>query len=311
MKSITLMLSLMAVLLIVSCTPSLKVDQVSAVCTINDSSEIIENSHKILHDFDTVVDGCDANFGPSGIVYHPGLDRLIIVSDKGGQYATIKNDGTELACKDLKDVHGDKLNPRDHEGVTYANPNDGFIYVALEDGGKAGVAFIRQVELSSSRVTKTWKVKFPEGVEGSDGLEGITFVRDKSHTEGGTFYLGDQTADKVVGKCDVPIISGGSTDTEYECAVEILPGFKEASGLDYSADANIKDQRGVVFVSADRDNSIAAYSPDGEYLDWTRELPESAAPGEEGHAIFGCNLYISADANNESRKIHSYRLSIP
>ncbi len=278
-------------------------------CTLSDTSEIIENSHKLLHDFDDPVPGCNSNFGPSGIVYHPGLDRLIVISDKGGQFATMKTDGSDVECRDIRDKDGDPLAGVDHEGVTFADAGDGFIYVGLESGPEDGIAIIRQVELSSAKVMATWRIDFPGGIVENDGLESLTFVRDGSHREGGTFYVGDQTANKVVGKCEVPIRSGGDADALYGCSIEIDPQFQEVSGLDYVADAKIDGHVGVVFLSSDGDNKITAFSPEGTSLDWTREFPETSEHGQEGHAIKGCELFISSDANADSQKIHRYQFS--
>lgn len=278
-------------------------------CNIGDTSEIDETSHEILHDFENQASGCAPDFGPSGIVYHPGLDSLVVISDKRAQFAILKTDGSGIDCKVITDEVGNALVGDDHEGVTYADPDDGFIYVGVESGPRVGVAIIRQVQLSSARVVATWKVGFPGGIIGNAGLESITFVRDASHAEGGTFYVGDQTARRVVGKCEVPIKSGGDPNALYGCSVEITPQFEEVSGLDYVAGANIENHHNVLLLSSDSDDRITAYTLDGESLNWSRDLPDTSSPGQEGHAIRGCELYVSSDANDDSRKIHRYRLS--
>lgn len=281
----------------------------SQPCNIGDTSEISDASHKVLHDFESQVPGCTPDFGPSGIVYHPGLDRLVVISDKGGQFAILKTDGSEVHCKEIKDALGNDLEGDDHEGVTYVDPNDGFIYVGVESGPRNGVAIVRQVDLGSARVVTTWKIGFPGGIVGNAGLESITFVREASHAEGGTFYIGDQTARRVIGRCEIPIKSGGDPNALYGCSVAITPPFDEVSGLDYVAEAEIDNHEGVVFLSSDSDDKITAYMVNGKPLNWTRDLPGTSSPGQEGHAIRGCELYISSDANNDARKIHRYRFS--
>ena len=142
-------------------------------CNIGDTSEIDEASHEILHDFDTHVPGCNPDFGPSGIVYHPSLDRLIVISDKGSQFATMKTDGSEVDCRDIRDALGSGLERDDHEGVTFAHANDGFIYVGVESGPRDGIAMVRQVELSSAKVVATWRIGFPGGVRGMMGWRAL------------------------------------------------------------------------------------------------------------------------------------------
>jgi len=237
------------------------------------------------------------------------LDRLIVISDKGGQFATMKTDGSEVDCRNITDALGNRPELDDYEGVTFADANDGFIYVGVESSSQDGIAIIQQVELSSATVTASWRIGFPGGIKGNRGMEGLTFVRDASHAEGGTFFIGDQTARKVIGKCELPIRTGGDTAALYGCSVEIVPQFDEVSGLDYAADAKIGGQTGVVLLSSDEDDKIKAYTPDGAPLDWVRNLPNTSSPGQEGHAINGCELYISSDDNDASRKIHRYRFS--
>lgn len=278
----------------------------SAECVVSDTTTIDVTSHIVIHDFEKEhVQGCSRSFGPSGIVYHSGLERLIVISDKDGQYAMMKTDGSDLVCKTITDINGNALRNRDHEAVTYANSEDGYIYVGLENGEVNGVAYIRQVNLLSSRVEKTWKIKFPGGVVGNKGLESLTFVSDKGHSEGGSFVVGDQTAGKALSNCELPIKSGGDTNRTYECRSEIDPSFKEVSGLDFVVDAKIMEQEGVVFVSSDKDNKIKAYSADGQFLNWMQELPST---GQEGHSFADCTLFISSDKNKSSKKVHRYNL---
>ncbi len=293
---------MICVLLVVGASPA------AAQCVLNVNSQIDESSHAVLHDFDDEVVGCSRDFGPSGIVYHPGLDRLLVISDEDSQLATMRTDGSDVKCMEIRDAQGNALGMDDHEGITYADPNDGFVFVGLENGGQDGMAFIRQVDLLSARVVKTWKIAFPGGIRGNKGLEGLTFVRDASHPEGGTFYLGDQTAAKVLGGCEVPIRSGGDASKTYTCSILIDPGFDEASGLDYVTDAEIGGTHGVLLVSSDNNNKIKAYAPEGTSLNWKRRFPTSSEPGQEGLAVDRCYLYVSADDNDNSRKIHRYRL---
>ena len=57
------------------------------------------------------------------------------------------------------------------------------------------------------------------------GLESITFVTNPFHVEGGTFFLGDQTANMILGNCMLPIKSGGDSSKTHTCDIEINLGF--------------------------------------------------------------------------------------
>ena len=278
-------------------------------CSINDDSILLENSYTLIHDFHNGTADCHENFGPSGVMYHPGLDKLIIMSDKQGQYARMNTDGSELSCHTIKSKNGDPLGDVDHEAVTYADKDDGFIFIAHENGGESHIAYIRQVDLDSSKVTKIWKLNFPDGIVNNQGLESLTFVPDHLNPQGGTFYMGDQTANKILGQCELPILTNGDTNLIYDCGIEIDPGLSEVSGLEYDADALIAGHQGVLFVSSDEDNLIKAYSIDGDDLNWQRRLPDSSEPGQEGHALWNCHLFISSDANQDSQKVHRYHFT--
>ncbi len=278
-------------------------------CQINEETQIPNNSHQVLVDFSSAPENCSSDFGPSGIVYHEGLQRLVVVSDKKGQIATLKVDGTGLECFTITDTDGNSLDDVDHEGVTYRWPDDDYIFIALENGGEDGVAYLRQVELQTVKLVNTWKIDFPGGVIDNQGLESVTFVADPQHPEGGTFYLGDQTADKVMGQCALPISSQGDTDQIYQCDLEIDPGLDEISGLDFQPYAVMGSQHGVLFISSDEDNTISAWSPSGEFLGWRQALPAFSEPGQEGHAIDCYHLYIAADDNDNSQKIHQFHLT--
>jgi uncharacterized protein YjiK len=119
---------------------------------------------------------------PSGIVYHPQRDSLFIVGDEG-DIGEVSTDG-----KLLRQFHlGGDL-----EGVT-VDPKTGLLYVVRE-----GHEVIFEVRPDNFKLVRRFTIdRSFEGDpnflrRGGDGIEGLTFVPDDDHPEGGRLWAVNQ-----------------------------------------------------------------------------------------------------------------------
>lgn len=120
---------------------------------------------------------------PSDIVYHPTRKTLFVVSDEG-HVAEIKTDGTPVNKRMAKVW-------RDYEGIT-VNPTTGLLYVGVE--GEEKILELDPATLETKReftVERTFEGQTVMAA-GGDGIEGLTFVADEKHAEGGTFVVAHQ-----------------------------------------------------------------------------------------------------------------------
>lgn len=148
---------------------------------------------------------------PSGAVYHDRRGTLFVVGDEG--------DIAEFS------VAGELLNHRklsmeyraDFEGVTWAAPT-GMLYVVVEmqdtivEVDPDDLTALREFAVERSFAGRTVIA------EGGQGLEGITFVPDADHPDGGTFYLvnqgfEDSDADDASAVLQVHVPLRAKTDT--------------------------------------------------------------------------------------------------
>lgn len=150
---------------------------------------------------------------PSDIVYHPTRKTLFVVSDEG-HVAEIKTDGTPVN----KRLGGAW---RDYEGIT-VNPETGLVYVAVE--GEEKILELDPATLETKReftVERTFDGKTVMAA-GGDGIEGLTFVPDEKHAEGGKFLAAHQ------------VMEPARTPNEVSALFEIelpLKTAKEGQGL--------------------------------------------------------------------------------
>jgi hypothetical protein len=221
------------------------------------------------------------------------LDVLVVASDKG-QYALLDVDGGGVDCHDL---------PGDNEGVAIPDPSAPFAVFTVEAGAGDGRALLQGVDLENHIVRGQWIVDFTGGAVANDGVEGLAYV--PSGGEPG-FVVGDQTLGEARSGCVVPWMETGANPEVFGCSSAwTIPGFGEVTGLDYDAGRN------VLWASSDDDDQLAAVSVDTHETLAVIDLPAGTSPGQEGHTVVGCTVFISADANEDSRKVWRMRLSAP
>ncbi len=119
---------------------------------------------------------------PSGLVFHAGRRTLFVVGDEG-----------DIAEVDLegKIVRSEHIGG-DLEGVTY-DPSSGHLYVVRE-----GHEIIFEIRASDFKILRRFSLDRTFAGDpnylrrGGDGIEGLTFVPDADHAEGGRFYAVNQ-----------------------------------------------------------------------------------------------------------------------
>jgi len=217
-----------------------------------------------------------ANYEPSGLVWHPRLQRLFSVSDGSAavpaRVFSLTDAGTGLQ---FWEVAGDL------EGITLANPATNFLYVGTEQPNQ-----IKEFNLTTGLVTRTFDLDpWMTGAAGS-GLEALTFVTDSTHPEGGRFYAGLQDGGGVY-RFSLPIVSSAtSTAVTFLDSFTPVPGRGDLSGLHYDA--------GVLYGIYDGANFLRAMTPAGGLIrEW--DLP---GQNQEGIALRGSDLFIAEDSGD-------------
>jgi hypothetical protein len=194
---------------------------------------------------------------PSGICYHSKRKTLFVVDD-GGVVCEFRPDGGI--------VKQTQVRPADFEGITH-DPLTGLLYIAVE-----GAESILEVDPDTLQVKREFSIpRTFQGKtvmkEGGQGIEAITFVPDRNHPHGGTFFVANQSFDlgaaediSAVFEIEAPLRGRGSRPG----SVKILRYFKAAvvdvSGLHYDA------KRDVLYAISDATDRIMAYTRGGELL---------------------------------------------
>jgi len=196
---------------------------------------------------------------PSGIVYHPTRKTLFVVSDEG-HISEMKTDGTKVT------QHRSSVR-KDYEGIT-VDPSTGLLYVAFE--GAESIIEIDPKGLKTKRefsVQRTYKGKTVMKA-GGNGIEGITFVPDAKHAEGGTFYVAHQDltgtdAEEVsaIFEVEVPLKTGKAGDTK-QCRIlrQIDLGMLDLAALHYDK------ARDRIYVLSDSTNTFLEITRQGKVL---------------------------------------------
>jgi hypothetical protein len=228
---------------------------------------------------------------PSGLCYHPTRRALFLVGDEG-DIAEMTPAGK---IRRQKLLFGRK---RDLEGVT-VDPATGRLYVAIEswDG-------IVEVDPDKLTVLRRFKIERTHNgktvlAEGGNGVEGIAFVPDAAHPEGGTFLVTNQvfnldnTEDpSAVVRVELPLKSKPGQDAPGKIVGVWRVPVIDLSALHYDA------QRKVLFVGADAPNVLLAMDLTGRVLR-TWALPEDQQEGialdDDGH------LYIASDGGGVTK----------
>ncbi|MDA0990063.1 MAG: SdiA-regulated domain-containing protein [Verrucomicrobia bacterium] len=220
----------------------------------------------------------------SGIVYHPQRGTLFIVNDEGLLFE-FSLTGNLLRSKQL--ARGD------FEGIT-CHPSTGLLYIVNEENYT-----IYEIDPESLFVRRSFEIQLdfqgkPAVRAGGDGLEGLTFVPDGTHPEGGTFFVSNQAwvlnepdNPSALLEIEAPLRSAyAERQVAHIVAVHPLP-LTDLSGLAYMADTD------ELLVISDDNDALLRVTRQGEVR---RHYP---LPGQhqEGIAVdANGTLYIAQDS---------------
>ena len=221
----------------------------------------------------------------SGISFHEGRGTFFIVTDEGS-VVEVDQDGTLLR---IKNIGIDNM-----EGVT-TDPLLGNLYAVIE-----GKDRIIEINPDTFEVLREFTInrkldgeKLIQG--GKEGFEGITFVADAAHPQGGTFYVVNQaTANaskkelSAVIELELPIRTGEPTKKGVfkgrivRAFASDVPGL---SGIHF--DATTKH----LWVLSDTANLVMEMNLDGDIVH------RYGVPGDSQEGITGAlgTLYIVED----------------
>jgi len=204
---------------------------------------------------------------PSGICLHPARKTFFIVSDEGFVYE-VKQDGTPIST--VK-VAGDL------EEIT-VDPSTGLLYIIVE-----GDDVILEYDPDKREVTRRFPVdreygensQFLQKQVGSydNGVESLVFVPNPGHTEGGTFYAGNQEDPPCIMEVSVPLRSSRAKEAEARI-LRVLPlQMRDPGALYYDS------SKKLLYVVSDSDNLFLEITLDG------RLVKEYAFPGDDQEGI--------------------------
>jgi uncharacterized protein YjiK len=217
---------------------------------------------------------------PSGLCFHPSRGTLFVVSDEG-EIAEIGKDGTPVFRMEI---------PGDLEGVT-VNPETGLLYLVKE-----GDDIILEFDPEAKKITRAFPLNRtyqgnPDFIEKrtdsfDNGIESIAFVRDEKHSEGGTFYVGNQWDPPCVMEVHVPLKSSHAEGAEARI-LRVLP-----LRLDDPAALYFDSRTGLLNVANDADNILVEITLKGKIIReyaFVGDNQEGIAIDDEGY------LYIAQD----------------
>ena len=237
----------------------------------------------------------------SGIIYHPTRKTLFTISDEGG-LSEYRTDG--------RSIRQSSINSDDLEGLT-VDPTSGLLYAVVE--GRDAI-----LEISPKNFKIRYEFNIDRDFEGREllkkggmGLEAITFVPDKNHTEGGTFWVGNQSFSlkpnkepSIICQIEVPIKTRQKQDNtgmKKRLEGKILKFFPldiiDVSGLMFD------EQRNKLLVLSDTTNLLLEMSLDGEV--WRRYL--LTGEDQEGVTLDQMGFLYFAQENGEIIKLEDRR----
>ena len=220
----------------------------------------------------------------SGLTFHPTRKTLFTVSDDGhvGEFET---DGTLVQRRHLL--------YEDFEGIT-ADPASGLLYVVIEGRDNIleidpnGLVIRREYDLARSfEGRKLYQLA-------GDGLEGIAFVPDDSHPEGGTLFVVNRSPKAkdlddppLLLEFELPLSSNSNDELEGAILSATRLAVTHLSGLHY-------DPRADRLLAVSDDNKIMIeLTRQGELTNASKlpaEDPEGIAIDDDGV------LYIAQDS---------------
>lgn len=224
---------------------------------------------------------------PSGIVFHPGRGTLFVVGDEG-TIGEITLEGL-VARKRL-------LAGADFEGIT-VDPATGLLYALIEKENAI-------IELDADRLDTRRRFEIDGRYNGqtlippgAEGLEGIAFVPDSSHAEGGRFFIVNRgpaargghvrPGDSFLAELAVPLRSSAADKADATIVAAVGCSLGDLSDLTWAAPL------GQLVAISDQFDTYVELGPDGA----ERSRLWLAGQTQEGIA-FGPNgsVYVAQDS---------------
>jgi uncharacterized protein YjiK len=220
---------------------------------------------------------------PSGICFHPTRKTLFVVCDEG-EIAEIKTDGSLVFRKKI---------PGDLEAIT-VDPSTGFLYIVKEADD-----IILEFDPEKKEILKEFPINRTyqdnpnylekKTEEYDNGVESITFVPDEKHSEGGTFFIGNQWDPPCILEIYVPLKTTKKNGTEARI-IRVLP-----YDIDDPAAMFFDPMSKLLNVVSDADNILVELTLEGKLVN------EYAFPGEDQEGLTRDDegvLYIAQDSGN-------------
>lgn len=217
---------------------------------------------------------------PSGICWHESRGTLFVIGDEG-DICEIKADGTPVKQKHLRDG--------DFEGVTY-DRSSGLLYIVEEEAES-----IIEIDPETFEILREFSV--PREFEGrtllkagGEGFEGITFVGDADHKDGGVFYVANQ-AFTLSNEQDISAVFLVELPLRSKAGEARITGYFEPGVIDLSG-LNYDSSTGNILVISDSTNTIFEYSRKHELLSFYAfpgDNQEGVTVDSEGY------IYIAQD----------------
>ncbi len=199
---------------------------------------------------------------PSGICFHQARGTLFVVGD-GGHIGEVTTSGDVIQIQHIRVA--------DFEGVTH-DPASGLLYVVIE-----GEEVILEIDPDTFQVLREFAL--PRGIgnqvllaAGGQGIEGITFVPEADHPEGGWFLTVNQAFSlemnddiSAVFRFDLPLRSNqgqAKLVAYYPIQTVDLAGLFYDSGTDHII--IISDAMNMVFECTRNFEVISANTLPGE-----------------------------------------------
>ena len=200
--------------------------------------------------------GLPSGYEPSDVVWHKGLEKLFLVSDDGWISRMDLDGGNKYTWY---------VESADYEGITIADHDSNYVYVATEQTQ----ILVKEFNVSFGALTgKTWRLTEMEG-SGNSGLEALTFVPNGFHpyaesSSGGVFYAGKEGDGKVY-VYDINLSSSGSRT--YLGTISPPVSLGAIGGLHFEPDTAVlyvmfRDAQVVAEAGADGSYIAAYYRPD-------------------------------------------------
>lgn len=155
---------------------------------------------------------------PSGVVYHSGRGTVFVVSDEG-VIGEVDLNGKLLSSRDIGG---------DLEGITY-DPSTGNLFVIRE-----GHEILFELDPENFKILRRFTIDRAFGGDpdylqrGGNGIEGIAFVPDESHHEGGRFFAVNQFDPAALIELHLPL---RTSEEKFEKAIIVGAHSVSASPL--------------------------------------------------------------------------------